>query len=99
MVAAGVAIALGNLSLLVICWKRRTALGGLLGAVGVGLVAYALARGPTRGAGELALLAGVGTLLLGSALYALGQLFERLLADGSEDAVGDGPAGRRLDET
>jgi hypothetical protein len=41
----------------------------------------------------------VGTLLLGSALYVLGQLFEHLLADGPEDAVGDGPADRRLDET
>ena len=71
VLAAGVAIALGNLSLLVICWKRRAALGGLLGAVGVALVAFALARGPTRGAGELAVLAAVGSLLLGSALYAL----------------------------
>jgi len=50
------------------------------------MVAFALARGPSRGAGELALVAAVGTLLLGSALYALGQLFERLLADGPDDA-------------
>lgn len=99
VIAAGVAIALGNLSLLVICWKRRTALGGFLGAVGVALVAFALVRNPTRGAGELALVAAAGTLLLGSALYVLGQLFEHLLADGPEDAVSNGPADRRLDET
>jgi len=89
VVAAGVVIALGNLLLLLICWKRRTALGGLLAAVGVALVAFALARGPSRGAGELALWAAVGTLLFGSALYALGQLFERLLDDGPDDAARD----------
>ena len=82
-------IALGNLLLLVTCWKRRTALGGLLGAVGVALVAFAIARVPSRGADELALWAAVGTLLFGSALYALGQLFERLLDDGPDDAARD----------
>ena len=46
VVAAGVVIALGNLLLLLICWKRRTALGGLLAAVGVALVAFAIARVP-----------------------------------------------------
>ena len=89
VLGAGVGIALGNLLLLLICWKRRTALGGLLAAVGVALVAFALARGPSRGAGELALVAAVGTLLLGSALYALGQLFERLLDDGPDDEARD----------
>jgi len=82
-------IALGNLLLLVTCWKRRTALGGLLGAVGVALVVFAIARVPSRGGGELALWAAVGTLLFGSALYALGQLFERLLDDGPDDAARD----------
>ena len=89
VIAAGVVIALGNVLLLVICWKRRTALGGLLGAVGVALVAFAIARVPSRGVGELALWAAVGTLLFGSALYALGQLFERLLDDGPDDAARD----------
>ena len=89
VLAAGVLIALGNLLLLLICWKRRTALGGLLGAVGVALVAFAIARVPSRGEGELALWAAVGTLLFGSALYALGQLFERLLDDGPDDAARD----------
>ena len=85
VLAASAVIALGNFFLLVICWKRRTALGGLLGAVGVALVAFAIARGPSRGAGELALWGAVGTLFFGSALYALGQLFERLLDDGPDD--------------
>ena len=89
VLAAGVLIAVGNLLLLVTCWKRRTALGGLLGAVGVALVAFAIARVPSRDAGELALWAAVGTLLFGSALYALGQLFERLLDDGPDDAARD----------
>ena len=89
MLAGGVVIALGNVLLLVTCWKRRTALGGLLGAVGVALVAFAIARVPSRDAGELALWAAVGTLLFGSALYALGQLFERLLDDGPDDAARD----------
>ena len=89
VLGAGVGIALGNLLLLLICWKRRTALGGLLGAVGVALVALAIARVHSRGAGELALWAAVGTLLFGSALYALGQLFERLLDDGPDDEARD----------
>ena len=89
VLGAGVGIALGNLLLLLICWKRRTALGGLLGAVGVALVVFAIARVPSRGGGELALWAAVGTLLFGSALYALGQLFERLLDDGPDDAARD----------
>ena len=87
VLAASVVIALGNFLLLMICWKRRTALGGLLGAVGVALVAFAIARVPSRGAGELALWGAVGTLFFGSALYALGQLFERLLDDGPDDAA------------
>ena len=91
-------IALGNVLLLVTCWKRRTALGGLLGAVGVALVVFAIARVPSRGAGELALWAAVGTLLFGSALYALGQLFERLLDDGPDDAARMNTQRRRLDE-
>jgi len=99
VVAAGVVIALGNFLLLLICWKRRTALGGLLGAVGVALAAFAIARVLSAGAGELALWAAVGTLLFGSALYALGQLFERLLDEGPEDAARDEYAGRRGDET
>ena len=82
-------IALGNLLLLATCWKRRTALGGLLGVVGVALVVFAIAQVPSRGARELALWAAVGTLLFGSALYALGQLFERLLDDGPDDAARD----------
>ena len=89
VLAGGVVIALGNLLLLVTCWKRRTALGGLLGAVGVALVVFAIARVPSRGGGELALWAAVGTLLFGYALYALGQLFERLLDDGPDDAARD----------
>jgi hypothetical protein len=98
VLAAGVVIALGNLLLLLVCWKRQTALGGLLGAVGVALVAFAIARVPSRGAGELALWAAVGTLLFGSALYALGQLFERLLDDGPDDAARMNTQRRRLDE-
>jgi hypothetical protein len=99
VVAAGVVIALGNLSLLLICWKRRTALAGLLGAVGVALGVPAIARFPSRGTGWLALLAAVGTLLFGSVLYALGQLFERLLDDGRDDATRDEAVCRGRDET
>jgi hypothetical protein len=85
--AAGVAIAAGNLRLLGLCWKRRSVLGGVLAAVGLPLASYAIVSGPTRGVGEGALVAAVIALVLGSALYFLGQALQRLLDEDPGDAV------------
>jgi hypothetical protein len=79
LAAGGVAVALADLWLAAISWKRQTVLGALLGAVGIPLVAFAIASGPTGGAGEGALVIALILLLVGAGLYALGQALERLL--------------------
>jgi hypothetical protein len=60
-------------------------LGGLLGAVGLPLVAFAIASGPARAAGEDALLGAGAGLAIGTALYCLGQVLGRLLTRAGED--------------
>ena len=85
-VAAGVAIAAGNLALLVRCWKRRSVLGGMLAALGLPLALLALVLGATRGAGEDALVGALIALVVGTALYLLGQAVQRLLDEDPEDA-------------
>ena len=84
--AAGVAIAAGNLTLLVLCWKRRSVLGGMLAALGLPLALFAVVSGPTRGAGEDALVGALIALAVGTAIYFLGQAVQRLLDEDPEDA-------------
>lgn len=84
LAAAGGAIAAGDLWLVVVCWKRRTVLGGLAGAVGIPLVALAIASGARDSAGEGALVIALVLLFVGVGLYVLGQVFERLLDDCGE---------------
>jgi hypothetical protein len=84
--AAGVAIAAGNLALLVRCWKRRSVLGGMLAALGLPLALFAVVSGVTRGAGEDALVGALIALVVGTALYFLGQAVQRLLDEDPEDA-------------
>jgi hypothetical protein len=85
LAAGGAAIAVGDLWLIAICWKRRAVLGGVLGAVGIPLVVFAIASRPTldRGAGALAIA--LILLVIGVALYGLGQALERLLDEGPEE--------------
>lgn len=85
LTAAGLFVLAGDLSLIVACWKRRSVLGGVLGACGVPLVAFAIAAGPSRGASKHALLIAAIALVIGTALYGLGQALERLLDDEGED--------------
>ena len=99
LTAAGVVVAVGDVSLIVGCWKSRTVLGGVLGACGVPLVAFAISAGSSRRASEEALLIAAIALVIGTALYALGQVFDRLLDDESEDEVRHRPARRRGEET
>ena len=51
----------------------------MLGAVGIPLVAFAIASGPTGGAAEGALAIALILLTVGVVLYSLGKAFERLL--------------------
>jgi len=77
----------GDVWLVVICWKRRTVLGGVAGVVGIALVAFAVASGLRGSAAEAALMIAVIFLILGTALYRLGQALERLLDDEPEDGA------------
>jgi hypothetical protein len=80
-VAIGLAIGIGDISLVVICWKTRTVLAGLLGAISISLVVLAIASGPARGKSDYG-LAGAGiALVIGAALYGIGHTLQRLLDD------------------
>ncbi len=62
-------------------------LGGVPGAAGVPLVAFAIVSGPSGSASEQALLIAAIVLLLGTALFGFGQALDRLLDDGPDDTV------------
>ena len=85
VVAIGVAIAVCDLLLVLSCWRSRTTLGGVLGAIGLPLVGLALAAGPKPGARDYELVGAGMALAIGTALYVIGQVLERLLDDDSED--------------
>jgi hypothetical protein len=81
LVAIGLVVAVGALSLVVICWRTRTVLGGLLGAISLALVGLAIASGSAHALGRYALVGAGVALGIGAALYGIGQALERLLAD------------------
>ncbi len=83
---AGAAIAAGDLWLVVRCWKTRSVLAGVLAVAGIPVVVFAIVSGPTRGAGQRALVGALIALLIGAAIYGLGQALERLLDNGPEDS-------------
>ena len=85
LTAGALVIAAGNLSLLLISWRRRSVLAGILAVVGFLLLALALATGRSRTASELVLTAAVA-LVIGTALYAIGQVLERLLEQGPDES-------------
>ena len=87
LIAAGLVIVAGDLLLIMICWTRRSALAGLLGAIGIPLTAYAIVFAPTRGARGHALLIAAIALVVGIALYSLGQMLQRLLHEEPEDVA------------
>ena len=75
--AGGLAVAGADVWLGVICWRSRTMLGGLMAAVSICLVAFALAFGPADGAVAIAVV----FLAVGTVLYGIGQVFEGILSD------------------
>jgi hypothetical protein len=87
LTVVGAAIALGEVSLIVVCWRRRAVLGGVLGVGGIALVAFAIASGPTADFAEGALGVALALLIVGVVLYGLGQRFERLLDDEPDEAA------------
>jgi hypothetical protein len=84
LAAGGVAVAAGDVVLLAISWRSRTVLGGLLGAVGLPIVGFALVSGPSSES-VAALVIALVLLVVGSALYGLGQALERLVDTDPED--------------
>ena len=85
LAAASVVTACGDVLLLVICSRSRTALGAVLGAVGIGLVVFAIASGLGSNTAAASIVIAFILLVLGTALYALGRVFERLLDADPED--------------
>ena len=87
LLALGAAVAVGDLWLIATCWSHRAVLGGVLGAAGIALVAFAIASGPTSPGGKGALLIAAALLIIGAGLYRLGQALERLLDEGPDEEI------------
>ena len=87
LIAAGVVIAVCDLLLVVSSWRSRTALGGVLGSIGLLLVGLALAAGPKPGTRDYELVGAGVALAIGTALYVIGQVLQRLLDDDPEDCA------------
>jgi hypothetical protein len=87
LTAAGVAIAAGDVWVVLICWKRRSVLGGLLGAISMAIAVFAVVSGPSHGRGKDALAIAAIALLIATALYGLGQALQRLLDEDPEDTI------------
>ena len=85
LTAAGLAIAVGGLWLVVSCWRSRSVLPGFLAATGTLIVVLAAVAGPARNHRGAALLIAAITLTVGIALDWLGQSIQRLLDREPED--------------
>jgi hypothetical protein len=86
--AAGAAVAAGDVALLAIAWRSQTVLSGVLGATGIPLVVLANLSGRGGGTAVAILVIALLLLIVGAAIYALGQAFERLLDRGDHDPDG-----------
>ncbi len=85
LTAASVAVGLADLLLLMVCWRRRSVLGGFCGAAGIALVVLAVASGSAdRPAGAPIVIALV-TLVMGTVLLVLGEAVWRLLEDAPDE--------------
>jgi hypothetical protein len=90
----GLTIAVADISLVVICWKTRTVLGVLLGAISISLVALAIASGPAHGKSDYPLVGAGVALVMGVALYGIGHTVQRLLDDEPREST-SGTSGER----
>jgi len=72
--AAGLPIGAACVGLLAVCWRNRTLLGGVCALAGLALIGVAIASG-----NQAALLAAAAALVIGAALFGLGQGVQRLL--------------------
>jgi hypothetical protein len=79
LTAAGVAVAVGDLWLVVICWKSRSILAGFLAATGIPIVLWVVVADPAQTHREAVLVIAAIALVIAFALYGLGQSIQRLL--------------------
>jgi hypothetical protein len=79
LTAAGLAVAVGDLWLVVICWNSRSVLAGFLGATGIPIVLLAVVAGLAENHREVVLLVAAIMLVVGIGLYGVGQSIQRLL--------------------
>jgi hypothetical protein len=93
--AAGVLVVAGGICLCVACWRRRSVLGGLLGAASISIVSFRLGVGGGRHVTSYSLAVGALALVIGTALSGIGQVLERLLDEGAEAEDRSWPTGRR----
>lgn len=82
--AAGAAVGLAGLLLAVVCFRRRSVLGGMCGVLAIGAVVFGFVSGASGTAGPAFVLAG-GSIAIGTGLLGLGEAIWRLLADAPED--------------
>ena len=87
LTAAGFAVALGDLWLVLLCWMRRSVLAGLVGATGIPVVLFAIIDDPTRASHEAALVIAGIMLVIATALYGLGRWLQQLLDREPDDRV------------
>jgi len=87
LTAAALAVAVGDLWLVVTCWKTRSVLAGFLAATGAAIVLLAVVAGAAGNYRAAALAIAAIMLATGVALYRLGQLMERLLDREPDDPV------------
>ena len=85
LAAGGAAIAVGDLWLTAISWRRRAVLAGVLGAVGIPLVVFSIVSGPSGDPGKGTLVIALALLIIGVVLYGLGQTLQRLLDERSDE--------------
>ena len=79
LAVAGLAVAVADLWLVISCWRSCSVLPGILGATGIPIALLCVAPGPARNQREAALVIAAITLVVGVALYGIGQLIQRLL--------------------
>lgn len=77
--AIAAAVAAADLWLILICWRRRTVLGGVAGLIAIPTLAFAAAHGLSGGAARAAVLIALIFLIVGAVLLGLGQTLQRLL--------------------
>jgi len=80
--AAALAVGAACVGLLIVCWRRRTVLGGVCALAGIALVAVAIAA---RHDAADAVLAASAALVIGAVLFGLGQAVQQLLDDDPDD--------------